>query len=153
MTRSVLLIEDNPDHAVLIQAVLETAWPAAVRVMILSDGLQALEYVRHPAPAPVLGLPDIVLLDLKLPKVDGLEVLRALRGAAAWERVPVIVLTTSNNPADVRACYATGADAYLSKLVALNGAMRELIRSIETLLARPAGGRGQPLQFAPWGMR
>lgn len=131
MIGRVLLIEDNADHAVLIQTLLEMAWPAA-RVTILSDGLQALEYVRHQTLAPLFSLPDLVLMDLKLPKVDGLEVLRALRAAPAWQGVPAIVLTTSNNPADVQACLANGADAYLSKLATLDGVPHELIRAIST---------------------
>lgn len=131
MTRTILVIEDNPDHAVLIQASLELGWAEIPRVTVMSDGLQALNYIHSQSPDPVLGLPDLVLLDLKLPKVSGLEVLRALRAAAAWQAVPVIVLTTSNNPADVQASFASGADAYLSKLTTLDGNMTALIESVE----------------------
>jgi CheY-like chemotaxis protein len=131
VTRTILLIEDNADHALLVQSGLE-AYPALpFRVTILSDGLQALEYIRWQTQVPVLGLPDLVLLDLKLPKVGGLEVLREMRASANWLSVPVVVLTTSNNPADIRACFASGANAYLNKLSALAGAMPELIQSVE----------------------
>lgn len=137
MTRRILLIEDNPDHALLIQAWLEDHPALAPQLTVLSDGLQALDFIRWQAQTPVTSLPDLVLLDLKLPKVDGLDVLRALRASAAWTAVPVVVLTTSNNPADIRASFASGANAYLSKSSALEGAMPKLLETVEHAM-RPA---------------
>lgn len=133
MRRAILVIEDNPDHVLLIQAALE-ALPNARPLMVMSDGAQALEYIRWLSAAPLPELPCLILLDLKLPKVDGLEILRALRASPAWRHVPVIVLTTSNYPADILASLMHGASSYLSKLSALNGAMHELIRAVETSL-------------------
>ena len=145
MTRTILLIEDNPDHALLIQAWLEAYQPLALQVTILSDGLQALDYIRWQAQAPVLALPDLVLLDLKLPKVDGLDVLRAMRASPAWRLVPVVVLTTSNNPADIRASFASGANAFLSKLSALDGSRADLIQTVEQTVRLPASGPARNL--------
>mgnify|MGYP000173932063 CR=1 FL=1 len=141
MRRAILLIEDNPDHILLIQAALESL-PRARPLMVMNDGAQALEYIRWLSAAPLPELPCLILLDLKLPKVDGLDILRALRASPAWRQVPVIVLTTSNHPADIRTSLAQGANAYLSKMSALNGAMTELIRAVETSLPdipRPGG--------------
>lgn len=116
MTIRILLIEDNPDHALLVETALEALTPAP-ELRLIDDGQQALELIQS-IPSP---LPDLVLLDLKLPKVDGLEVLRAIRAAARWQAVPVMVLTTSNRPADVEACVANGANVYLSKITDLSG--------------------------------
>ena len=113
-----MLIEDNPDHVLLTQAVLELC-PRVRQVMVIGDGEQALSYIRtDAASSPALHLPGLVLLDLKLPKVDGLDVLRAIRASPVWQRVPVVVLSTSTRPADIEACYAGGANAYLSKVAA-----------------------------------
>jgi two-component system response regulator len=113
-----LLIEDNPDHAMLIQTTLENS-KYGPRISLIADGEQALNYVatdvagRSGAPPP-----DLVLLDLKLPKVDGQEVLKAMRAAPGWRQVPVVILTTLTRPADIDECYANGANGYLSKVVA-----------------------------------
>jgi two-component system response regulator len=112
MNTRILLIEDNPDHALLVELALEALTPAP-HIIHIRDGQQALEHVQTRDRAL---LPHIVLLDLKLPRVDGLEVLRIIRLSEAWQHVPVLVLTTSNRPADVEACLAYGANAYLSKL-------------------------------------
>ncbi|MGQ0602595.1 MAG: response regulator [Anaerolineales bacterium] len=115
MTIRILLIEDNPDHALLVETALEAMTPVP-ELQLIDDGQQALELIQ----STFGSLPDLVLLDLKLPKVDGLEVLRTIRAAARWQAVPVMVLTTSNRPADVEACVANGATAYLSKITDLS---------------------------------
>lgn len=148
MTRAILLIEDNPDHVLLIQSALD-AIPRSAPVMVMSDGAQALEYVHWLSAAPLPELPRLILLDLKLPKVDGLDILRALRASPAWRQVPVIVLTTSNHPADIRTSLAQGADSYLSKMSALSGAMTELIRAVEQSLAAAPRDRGWLSQALP----
>lgn len=111
----VVLVEDDLDHARLILAGLEAS-PRVGQVKVIADGERALDFIRVEGATPsAAGLPDLVLLDLKLPRVDGLDVLRALRASPGWSAVPVVVLTTSNRPADIEACLANGANAYVTK--------------------------------------
>lgn len=149
MPGTILLIEDNPDHALLIQAALEAAgWPAPMSV--ISDGAQAIEYVRWHGPAGGYGLPSLVVLDLKLPKVGGLEVLRLMRATPGWRQVPVVVLTTSNHPADREACLAGGASLYLSKISALNGSMADLVQAVtQSQTWGPGAPQTDPLSRGP----
>ncbi len=149
MPGTILLIEDNPDHALLIQAALESAgWPAPLSV--ISDGAQALEYVRWHGPAGGYGLPCLVVLDLKLPKVGGLEVLQLMRATPGWQQVPVVVLTTSNHPADRDACLAGGASLYLSKISALDGPMTDLVQAVaQTVAWTPTRTEGDPPARGP----
>ena len=110
-----MLIEDNPDHALLIRTGLENS-PDVRQVTVIGDGEQALNCVRAESVYPSAGgLPDLVLLDLKLSKVDGLDVLRAMRASPVWQSVPVVVLTTSTRQTDIEACYASGANDYVAK--------------------------------------
>ena len=117
-TESVLLLaEDNADHAELVLRCLE-AQPIPYRVVHLSDGEAALNYLTRrppfadPAAAPT---PRLVLLDLRLPKVDGLDVLRAIKASPELRHIPVVILTTSAADRDVAGAYAAHANSYLVK--------------------------------------
>lgn len=113
---TVLLVEDNPDHAELVLRNFE-GHPQA-RVCHITDGEAALDYLfqrgvfqdgeKHPRP-------HVILLDLRLPKVDGLEVLRAIRGSAELNNIPVVVLTTSRAGPDVDRAYQRHVNSYLVK--------------------------------------
>lgn len=127
----ILLVEDNPDHAELVLAAMEDFTPAPT-VVHVTDGAEAIAYVRdqalggRPAPGPLL-----VLLDLRLPRVDGLEVLRVLKADAALSLIPIVVLTTSDSDSDVAAAYANHANSYVVKplgFVALRQVVAQLIR-------------------------
>lgn len=112
-----LLVEDNPDHAELVLRCLE-AQPARPRVVHLTDGEATLAYLTHRPPfadAESAPTPDLVLLDLRLPKVDGLDVLRAVKAAPGLRAIPVVVLTSSAAPSDVTGAYAAHANSYLVK--------------------------------------
>jgi two-component system, chemotaxis family, response regulator Rcp1 len=109
----ILVVEDNPGDVRLLDEVLE---PEALHVQLVhvADGAEALEYVE----AAVQGLrplPQVVLLDLNLPKYGGKRVLQAIRSHPAWDRVRVIVLSGSADPADAEESRGMGADEYLSK--------------------------------------
>ena len=115
----ILLVEDNPDDAELTRiAFTEAGIPN--RLMVVHDGAQALDYLfargawadRDPA-----RLPALMLLDLNLPKLDGREVLQAIRGDVRTRALPVVVLTTSVEPFDVEASYALGVNSYIRKPV------------------------------------
>ena len=115
----ILLVEDNPDDVELTRlAFVEAGEPH--RLHVVSDGAEALDYLlargRHADRDPA-GLPALVLLDLNLPRLDGHEVLQAIRAEDATRCLPVVVLTTSIEPSDVDRAYAIGANSYLQKPV------------------------------------
>lgn len=117
--KDILLIEDNLDDVELTRIAFTEAG-IAHRLMVVSDGAAALDYLfaRGPyADRDPLDLPSIILLDLNLPKVDGREVLQAIRDNLTTKTLPVVVLTTSAEPFDVEASYALGANSYIQKPV------------------------------------
>jgi two-component system, response regulator len=111
----VLLIEDNPgDEALTLRAFKKSG--ILNEVIVARDGAEALAYLFPPAGAETIR-PALILLDLKLPKVDGLEVLRRIRVGEQTRLIPVVVLTTSAQQEDVLAGYGNGASAYVRKPV------------------------------------
>ena len=110
---SILLVEDSAPDAMLIRQALREAGLDAT-VELVTDGEQALARLRRGAP------PDLMLLDLNLPRMDGRAVLAEMRDDAALTEIPVIVLTTSSAPHDVRYCYQHGANSYVRKPLGLD---------------------------------
>ena len=117
--KSILLVEDNPDDEELTRLALEKN-KIANTVHVVRDGVQALDYLfcrgeysnRDPADAPT-----VVLLDLKLPKVDGLEVLKQLRADPRTKLQPIVILTSSKEEQDMINGYRLGANSYVRKPV------------------------------------
>jgi two-component system response regulator len=114
----ILLVEDNPDDVELTLRALSTH-NLANRVKVVSDGAEALDYLRpddgeHP---PADGYPKLVLLDLKLPRVGGIEVLRRLKASERTRLIPVVVMTSSREESDLVASYKYGANSYIVKPV------------------------------------
>jgi CheY-like chemotaxis protein len=109
-----LLVEDNPDDEQLtLRAMRLSEVPNVVRVA--RDGVEALDaLLGDSAPQP---LPDLVLLDLKLPKLSGLEVLARIRAESATRSLPVVVLTSSDEDRDIVESYSLGANSYIRKPV------------------------------------
>jgi two-component system response regulator len=114
-SRSILLIEDNPDDQALTLRALKKN-KILNEVTVASDGAEALD-ILFPDGAAVGMIPGLILLDLKLPKVDGHEVLRRIRADKRTQIVPVVVLTSSKQQEDVLGCYCGGANAYVRKPV------------------------------------
>ncbi len=111
----ILLIEDNPADARLVQEALADG-DVQARLRWLASGEEALNYLRHNGEyANTRTSPDLVLLDLNLPGLNGHEVLAAIKSDPALLRLPVVVLTSSANPTDVQAAYGLHANAYLIK--------------------------------------
>ena len=121
---TILLVEDNPDDEALTVMALRGV-PATLEVA--RDGQEAMDYLTSDGKA----LPRLVLLDLKLPKIGGLEVLRRIREDDRTRLTPVVVLTSSNAPNDVVASYRLGANSYVRKPVNFDQ-FSETIRQLGT---------------------
>jgi two-component system response regulator len=115
----ILLVEDNPDDQALTLRALDKNG-IRNRVVVMRDGAEALDYLfaqgSYAGRAPE-DFPALVLLDLKLPKVDGLEVLKGMRSDERTRRVPVVILSSSNEQRDITAGYDMGANSYVRKPV------------------------------------
>lgn len=116
---TILLVEDNADDVTLTLRALRKH-NVANQILVARDGVEALDLL-FPAEAsgegPPHRLPHLVLLDLKLPKVDGLEVLRQIRSRPMSRLIPVVILTTSDEQKDLLAGYSHGANSYIRKPV------------------------------------
>ncbi|MET0285069.1 MAG: response regulator [Polyangiales bacterium] len=110
---TVLLVEDDAAHAEITRRNLASLGERLGELVHAQDGQVALDFLFGPRRLR----PDLILLDLRLPRVDGFEVLRQVKAADALRHVPVVVLTTSNAESDVRAAYERGASSYLVKPV------------------------------------
>jgi CheY-like chemotaxis protein len=114
---NILLVEDNFDHADLARQGLQDLC-AANKVFHVADGEAALDYLHHRgefAESRISPRPDLILLDLRLPKIDGLEVLRQIKESRTLRQIPVVVLTTSDGGPDVSLAYDRHANSYLVK--------------------------------------
>ena len=121
-SKTILLVEDNPDDEALTLRALERN-NILNQVVVVRDGAEALDYLFGQgayAGRDVSLLPEVVLLDLKLPKIDGLEVLRRIRSESLTRRLAVVILTSSNEERDIIAGYDLGANSYIRKPVDFN---------------------------------
>jgi len=113
----ILLVEDNPAHAELVMRSFENQ-RVANKIFHVQDGEEALDYLfrrgkyQDPAKSP---RPNLILLDLRLPKIDGLEVLREVKSTEGLKRIPVVILTTSQAEIDASRAYDYHANSYLVK--------------------------------------
>ena len=115
----ILLVEDNPDHAELMRRNLENA-PIASHLHHVEDGEAAIDYIFGRgayADRSLFPAPDLVLLDLRLPRVAGLEVLRQVKSDPALHRTPVVVLTSSDADRDVATAFEYHANSFVTKPV------------------------------------
>ena len=118
----ILLVEDNPDDEALTLRALNKS-KIANKIVVVRDGVEALDYLFCTgayADRDPLELPQVTLLDLKLPKVDGLEVLRRIRSDARTKMLPVVILTSSKEEQDRVNAYSSGANSYVRKPVDFN---------------------------------
>ncbi|HEX8587439.1 response regulator [Pseudomonas sp.] len=118
MLKPILLVEDNPNDLELTLVALERS-QLANEVIVLRDGAEALDYLlrRNQHHDRVAGNPAVMLLDLKLPKVDGLEVLKVIRETEELRSIPVVMLTSSREEPDLDRAYSLGVNAYVVKPV------------------------------------
>ena len=129
--KTILLVEDNPDDEALAIRALKRHH-VSNQVIVAHDGVEALEYLFCTgmyAERDINFKPTVVLLDLKLPRVDGLEVLRRLRGDDRTKLLPIVVLTTSSEEQDMLNSYSLGCNSYIRKpvdFVQFSEAIRQL---------------------------
>lgn len=129
--KTILLVEDNPDDVKLTRRALREN-KIANELVVVSDGVEAMEYLARASTAASEGtgtLPSVILLDLKLPRMDGLETLRKIRADERLKRLPVVVLTSSKEETDILRSYDHGANSYIRKPVdfeQFSKAIREL---------------------------
>jgi two-component system, response regulator len=130
-TKVILLVEDNPDDEMLtLRALKKTGFRN--EVVVARDGVEALDYLF--ASGPYAGrdpavMPQLILLDLKLPRVDGLEVLKRLRSDERTRRLPVVILTSSKEQRDMLDGYGLGANSYVRKPVDFE----QFVKAVEQL--------------------
>jgi len=114
-----MLVEDNPEDLELALLALREASPTC-RIHIARDGAEALDFIFCEGPyggRQIADVPNVILLDLKLPKIDGLDVLKRLKGDPRTKMIPVVVLTSSKEQRDVVESYELGVNSYIVKPV------------------------------------
>jgi two-component system response regulator len=120
--KTILLVEDNPSDVGLTRRALEKS-RISNDMVVVEDGQEALDYLfgrNLPAGQSANELPALILLDLKLPKMSGLEVLRQIRADEHTRRLPVVILTTSSEEDDIAQSYDMGANSFIRKPVDFN---------------------------------
>lgn len=126
-SKIVLLIEDNPSDVELTKRAFKKN-RISNEIVVMEDGQDALDYLLNSS-NPLEQLPALTLLDLKLPRIDGLEVLHRIRSDSRTRRMPVVVLTSSREEQDIAAAYDNGANSYIRKPVDF----KQFTESIRTL--------------------
>lgn len=124
----ILLVEDNPGDVRLTREAL-TEGRIANTLHVAKDGLEAIEYLEN-CRSQQSSLPDLILLDLNLPRMDGREVLGQLKADKAFRRIPVVILTTSSADEDIIRSYELHANCYINKPVDFEQFIK-VVRSIE----------------------
>lgn len=137
-----LLVEDNPADVFLMEAALEMSG-VPVQLSVARDGQEALDWLEGAHGGP--KFPDLTLLDLNMPRVNGFEFLSRVRADERFSHLPTIVFTTSNDPADVKRAYALQANSYVSKPASLD----EFMLVIERLAAYWFGSASIPSSYRP----
>jgi len=125
----ILLVEDSPGDVRLTREAFNDA-KIMINLHVVSDGVAAMAFLRRENGYPNVPRPDLILLDLNLPKKDGREVLKEIKESAALATIPVVILTTSASESDIPKSYQLHANCYITKPVDLTGFL-EVIQSID----------------------
>ena len=123
----ILLVEDNPSDVELVREAL-SVWATPTHLTAVDDGEKAVRFLHQDDQYPSAPTPDLILLDLNLPRLSGMEVLRQIKSSQNLAWIPVIVLTTSERDSDVKSAYSLHANCYLTKPL-------EMVDFIEKILA------------------
>jgi chemotaxis family two-component system response regulator Rcp1 len=125
----ILLVEDSPGDVRLTREALKDA-KMHISLNVVSDGTEAMAYLRREESHAQAPRPDLILLDLNLPKKDGRDVLKEIKESDALKSIPVVILTTSASPGDVERSYKLHANCYITKPVDLQG-FTKVVQSID----------------------
>ncbi|WP_182866454.1 response regulator [Rhodopirellula sp. JC639] len=125
----ILLIDDDPGDILLTKKALKGS-KFYNTLNVAADGVDALEYLRGADASERKQLPDLILLDLNMPRMDGREFLREIKQVPAWKRIPVVVLTTSDAEKDILKSYDLHASCYITKPIGLDQ-FQEVVNSIK----------------------
>ena len=129
MALDILLVADNPGDVRLTEETFQRV-NAGVRLHTAADGVEAMSFLRREGAYAGVPRPLLILLDLNIPKLDGRAVLRLIKADEQLKTIPVLVLTLSDAPADVRNCYQAQANCYLKKPITLEE-FQDLIASVD----------------------
>ncbi|MCW2608373.1 MAG: two-component response regulator [Frankiales bacterium] len=129
MNARVLLAEDDADHAFFTRRAFLEAHGETVLMITVRDGEEALDYLHRRGSYADAERPHLIVLDLKMPKVNGLEVLAAIKDDPELRTIPIVVLTSSDRPQDVQESYAGGANSYVIKAATVHG-LREGVQDM-----------------------
>jgi two-component system, chemotaxis family, response regulator Rcp1 len=127
---NILLVEDNPADVRLTQEALKEAANATTRLHVAGDGVEALEFLHREGEFASAPRPDLMLLDLNLPRVDGRQVLAEVKGDPDLRRIPVVILTTSPSEDDILHAYDQHVNSYIRKPVDLD-AFLDVLKAID----------------------
>ena len=125
----VLLVEDNPADADLTRETLETS-KLHLALSVAIDGIEAMRFLRREGEYAGVPRPDLILLDLNLPKKDGRQILSEIKADSEFRRIPIVILTSSDAERDVAQSYALGANCYVTKPVDLK-AFQAIVQAVE----------------------
>jgi chemotaxis family two-component system response regulator Rcp1 len=129
MPIQVLLVEDSPGDVRLTQEAFREA-KVRINLHVASDGADAMAFLGHEGTHVDAPRPDLILLDLNLPKKDGREVLAEIKGNSSLQTIPVVILTTSESETDILKSYMLHANCYITKPVSLEGFLK-VVKSID----------------------
>ena len=136
----VLLVEDDPGDVELIREGLNGA-KIFINLHVIDDGIKAMKYLRREEPYRAASKPDLIILDLNLPKKDGKDVLHEVKNDERLKSIPVVVLTTSASEEDLNRCYELGANCCITKPIGLEEFIK-IVKSIKefwvTIVKLPA---------------
>ncbi len=139
----VLLVEDNPGDVRLTQEAFKDA-KVFLEMLVVRDGAEAMDYLFQRGSFGESVRPDLILLDLNLPRKDGREVLAEIKSDPGLKTIPVVILTTSASDVDIESSYMLHANCYITKPVDMEGFLT-VVRSIDdfwlTVVKLPSGGR------------
>lgn len=130
----ILIVDDSPGDVGLVEEALK-GWRGSNRLSVAEDGEEAMRFLHHQPPFERAPRPDLILLDLNLPKRDGRDVLAAIKADSQLRQIPVIVLSTSDSEQDVRRAYELHANCYLTKPVHMDDFVAK-IQAIEDFWIR-----------------
>lgn len=142
-TIEILVVEDNPGDARLIEEALKDS-KLRNKLKVVTDGVEAMDYLQHKGKYKDSNLPDLILLDLNLPKKDGREVLAEIKNDPELKKIPVVIMTISQAEEDILKSYNLHANCYINKPIDLNQFLK-VVRSIEefwfTIVKLPANNK------------